>query len=118
MNIEAIERWFQTIDAEPQIICCLSNYHEAFALVEQGVGICIFPQTDYTQNPLIVTKLITDPVKAVNYALVSPKGQVHSALCNAFIEYVKDCLEEDLLHPENVPDNAAGFQLPDDATIL
>ncbi len=117
-RVEAIERWFESIGAEPQILCKLSNYQDAIALVEQGVGICIFPQTTYTPNPLVVTKLIVEPSKAVKYALVTPKGQVPSAAAGAFIEYVKDFLEEERLHPEVLLPNTSDFRIPDDITLL
>lgn len=117
-RIEAITRWFESIGAEPQILCRLSNYQDAVALVEQSVGICIFPQTTYTPNPLVVTKLITDPPKAVKYALVTPKGQIPSTVTNTFIEYVKDVLEDELLHPEHTDSNHTNFSLPEDVTLL
>lgn len=52
--------------AEPDILCEMSNYMDAVALVEQGVGLSIFPQTTYTPNDLLVSKVITQPAARRN----------------------------------------------------
>ena len=49
-RVTAIRQWFHGVGVEPKIICKLSSYVNAIALVEQKVGICIFPQTTYTPN--------------------------------------------------------------------
>ena len=69
-RIDAIRKWFQEIGAEPNIICEMSNYLNAVALSERGVGISIFPQTTYTPNALLVTKVITGSERQVEYVLV------------------------------------------------
>lgn len=117
-RVEAIERWFESIDAEPQILCRLSSYQDAVALVEQEIGICIFPQTTCTDNPMVVTKLITDPPKAIKYALVYPKGQAPSATAGAFVEYVRDTLEEQQIHGFSPLQSSSPFSIPENITLL
>jgi len=51
-RIDAIRAWFAEADAEPNIICTLSNYLDAVAMSELDIGITIFPRTTYTPNDL------------------------------------------------------------------
>ena len=97
-RIDAIRNWFAEIDAEPNIVCEMSNYLDAVALAEQDVGICIFPQTTYTPNSMLSTKIITDSARQVEYALVWSKHQAHSELVSEFINFVRDCQEEEKHH--------------------
>lgn len=97
-RIDAIINWFAEINEEPNIICDMSNYLDAVALAEQDVGICIFPQTTYTPNSMLVNKVITEPARQVEYALVWNKHQANSELVNEFINFVKDCQEEEKHH--------------------
>ena len=62
-RVQAIGRWFQEIGAEPDIRCTMSNYVDALALTEQGVGISIFPQTTRTPSALVRVKVITQPAR-------------------------------------------------------
>lgn len=94
-RIQAIRQWFQEIGQEPSILCEMSNYVDALALTEQGVGISIFPQTTLHPSERIVSKVITDPARQAEYVLVWNKEQPPSRLAQAFIEYVSDVLEED-----------------------
>ncbi len=117
-RIEAIRRWFSSIGREPDIICEMSNYIDAVALSEQNVGISIFPQTTYTPNQHVVCKMITDPAKIVEYALVWPKEQRKSPLVQEFINYVEDFLEEDRMHEDRFKVREEEFSVPEDAKIL
>lgn len=117
-RIRAIEQWFENVGVEPQILCRLSNYQDAVALVEQEIGICIFPQTTCTTNPMVVTKLITDPPKAIKYALVYPKELAPSAVAGAFIEYVKDSLEAKQRSDGPLTQSVSGFSVPNDISLL
>ena len=76
--------------AEPNIICTLSNYLDAVAMSELDIGITIFPRTTYTPNDLLVTKIITDPAKQIEYVLVHMKNREPSELMTEFINYVRD----------------------------
>ena len=69
-RVEAIRKWFAQVGAEPNIICTMSNYVDAVALTERDIGISIFPQTTYTPNDLLVSKVITEPERQVEYVLV------------------------------------------------
>lgn len=93
-RIEAIRAWFGEIGTEPEILCELSSYMDAVALVEQGVGISIFPQTTYTPNELLVSKVITQPGRQAEYMLVWNRGQHPPRLIQEFISYVQDFMEE------------------------
>lgn len=97
-RIEAIRDWFGQIGAEPDILCEMSNYVDAVALAEQNVGVSIFPQTTYTPNDLVVSKVITPPARQAEYVLVWSKEQRPSGLVQTFIDYVQDFLEEDKIH--------------------
>lgn len=93
-RVQAIRQWFQEIGQEPFILCEMSNYVDALALTEQGVGISIFPQTTLHPGRQIVTKVIVQPSRRAEYVLVRPKQQQPSRLAQAFLEYVSDTLEE------------------------
>ena len=93
-RIESIRRWFGEIGAEPRILCEMSNYMDAVALTSQGVGVSIFPQTVGVSNGLVVSKVVTQPARQVEYILVWNKGQAPSGLTREFIRYVQDYLEE------------------------
>ena len=94
-RISAIVNWFEEIGAEPDILCEMSNYLDAEALAEQDVGVCIFPQTTYTPNDLLVKKIITRSERQVEYVLVWNKHQHNSEPVAEFIHYVQDCLDEE-----------------------
>ncbi|MBO5556491.1 MAG: LysR family transcriptional regulator [Oscillospiraceae bacterium] len=94
-RIQAIHQWFEETGAEPNIVCELANYVDAVALAEQDVGVCIFPQTTYTPNDLLVKKVITETERQVEYALVWNKNQHRSDLVQEFIHFVQDSLEEE-----------------------
>lgn len=117
-RIEAIRNWFGSIGKEPDIICEMSNYIDAVALSEQNVGISIFPQTTYTPNPHVCSKVIVEPAKKVEYVLVWPKGQRLSALIREFINYVNDFMEEDRMHSDKFRVKEREFAIPEGAEIL
>ncbi len=93
-RIESIRRWFGEIGAEPEILCEMSNYMDAVALTSQGVWVSIFPQTVGVSNGLVVSKVVTQPARQVEYILVWNKGQAPSGLTREFIHYVQDYLEK------------------------
>ena len=99
-RIQAIRQGFGEIGAEPEILCEMSNYLDAVALTEQGVGVSIFPQTTYTPNDLVVSRVITGPARRAQYVLVRPRGRRPTALAQAFLDYVQDFLAEDRIHSE------------------
>ena len=57
---------------------------------ELDIGITIFPRSTYTPNDLLVTKIITDPAKQIEYVLVRMKNREPSELMTEFINYVRD----------------------------
>ncbi len=94
-RVEAIEQWFGEKGMTPTAVCKTSNYINAVSLVEQHIGICIFPQTTYTPNPLVSVKLITDSSKAAEYVLVHSKNHPLGELGLAFTDYVSDYLKQE-----------------------
>lgn len=92
-RVEAIREWFRETGAEPSILCTMSNYLDAVALTELDVGISIFPQTTYTPNDLLVSKIITQSQRQIEYELVWIKGRARSELVDEFINYVHDAME-------------------------
>lgn len=115
-RVEAIRKWFAQVGAEPNIVCTMSNYVDAVALTERDIGISIFPQTTYTPNDLLVSKVITEPERQVEYVLVWIKNRERSPLVTEFINFVRDTMEavstnpdfleilkSEYLPPENTP---------------
>ena len=94
-RIEAIRRWFGEIGAEPRILCEMSNYMDAAALTSLGVGISIFPQTIGVSNGLVVSKVVIQPSRQVEYILVWNRGQPPSGLTREFIHFVQENLRND-----------------------
>ena len=117
-RVQAIERWFESQIISPRILCRTSSYVNAVSLVEQSVGICIFPQETCTPNPHVVTKLITDPPKKVEYVMVCAKDHPLSETASAFREYVTDFLLEDRLHSDRFSPGTQEFSIPEGAAIL
>ena len=117
-RVLAIEQWFESQNLTPQFFCRTSSYVNAVSLVEQGMGICIFPQATYTPNPHIVTKLITEPAKKAEYVLVYAKDQPLTETAEAFRDYVSDFLIEDRIHSARFKTREDEFDIPADAQIL
>lgn len=117
-RVDAIEKWFAEKDLTPHMVCKVSNYINAVALVEMDVGICIFPQTTYSPNPHLVTKLITDSPKYADYILVYTRDHPLSELAESFVDYVKDFLEENRICSGRFQTKEEEFALPLDATFL
>jgi len=117
-RIEAIQRWFGEIGKEPRRLCETASYLDAVALAEQSAGIAIFPQTTYTPNNLIETRVITDPIKKVDYYLVWPAGERPSRLTQLFLDYAADFMARDLIHSERFRVKTEEYDLPDNAEIL
>ena len=92
---DAIQQWFGELDTEPNIAGDLSNYIDAVALAEQNAGICIYPMTTYTENDLVVKKVITESSRQIEYLLVWERNAHLTQLEQEFINFVKDCLEEE-----------------------
>ena len=117
-RVEAIHEWFGEIGAEPDILCEMSNYMDAVALVEQGVGLSIFPQTTYTPNDLLVSKVITQPARKAEYVLVWEREHRLSPLMEAFVDYVRDFLQEDMIHSQRFRAREEEYALPGNTVSL
>lgn len=117
-RIEAIQRWFGEIGKEPRCLCETASYLDAVALAEQSVGIAIFPQTTYTPNNLVETRVITDPIKKIDYYLVWQAGERPPRLTQLFLDYAADFMARDLIHSERFQVRAEEYDLPENAEIL
>lgn len=94
---EGIRAWFQELDAQPMVVGDLSSYIDAVALAEQNAGICIYPMTTYNESDLIVKKVITESSRQIEYALLWRRNERQSELQQEFINFVRDCMEEERL---------------------
>jgi len=97
-RVNEVRRWFGEIGAEANIVCEMSNYLDAVALAEQAVGICIFPQTTCEPNDRVVKKILTEPTQQVEYLLAWAQHSHRSELVEEFINFVRDCLQEETEH--------------------
>lgn len=114
----AVRAWFAEIGVEPCIAGDLSNYIDAVALSEQNAGVCIYPMTTYTENDLVVKKIITESARQIEYALVWPRSSRLSELAEEFIIFVRDCMEAERLgtQPYRMPEME--FLPPEDTRFL
>ena len=92
-----IRGWFRKIGKEPKILCEISNYMNAFALVKAKMGIAIFPATmefgmTHTQ---VVTKTIVDPRHQADYMLVWDKNRSLVGLAEKFLDCVQELQERE-----------------------
>ena len=94
-RMDAVRTWFAELGEEPNIAGDLSNYIDAVALAEQNAGICIYPMTTYTNNELLVKKIITESARQVEYVLVWSRSARKTELAQEFINYVQDCMEDE-----------------------
>lgn len=117
-RVAAIEQWFDEQNITLNIRCKTSHYVNAVSLVERGIGLCIFPQSTYTPNPHIVTKILTGPPKYAEYVIVHSKRSVMSELAEAFWDYVNDYIEERLTANHDNALERNEFALPDGSEML
>jgi len=117
-RVASIRRWFASIGAEPTILANTPNYLNVLALTEQNAGIAIYPYTTAAPNPRITEKKITDPEKAMEYVLVRKRNEKCTQVTEEFINYVKDILEEERMHPAGDDDSAMSFRVPDEVEVL
>lgn len=117
-RIDAIRQWFAELGQEPNIAGDLSNYIDAVALAEQNAGICIFPMTSYSENRLLVKKIITHSARQVEYALVWKRSERRTEQGQEFINFVQDCLEEERrgTAPYHIPERE--YLPPEDTKYL
>lgn len=89
--------WFTKICKEPKVLCRISNYMNAFALVKAKVGIAIFPATmDFGMtHTQVVTKNIINPGHQADYVLVWDKNRMLGGLAQHFVECVQETLERE-----------------------
>ena len=91
-RLQEITGWFELSGNRPHILCRISNTLNAYMLVEQGLGIAIYPASanDIRTPDSICIRRITDPSVTVSYALIWKKNQNLSHAAEALIRYVRD----------------------------
>lgn len=91
-RLQEITGWFELSGNRPHILCRISNTLNAYMLVEQGVGIAIYPASanDIRTPDSICIRRITDPSVTVSYALIWKKNQNLSHAAETLIRYVRD----------------------------
>lgn len=92
-RIQSLRKWFGEVGCELNILCEMSNFVDAIALTERGVGISIVPRTVAAPSPQVVSKVIVRPSRRAEYVLVWNRAQPLTDLASAFVEYVSDWLE-------------------------
>ena len=114
----ALRRWFREVGEEANVVCSTSSYGDTIALCEQYVGIGIFPQTTYTPNPYIVTKVITEPAKYIEYVLLWQKNAHQNVLVKTFTDFIREYTEEAARNQQTLMNGRQEFIIPDDAEML
>ena len=115
---EGIRAWFQELDAQPMVVGDLSSYIDAVALAEQNAGICIYPMTTYNESDLIVKKVITESSRQIEYALLWRRNERQSELQQEFINFVRDCMEEERLGTQTYLMPEREYLPPEDTKLL
>lgn len=115
---QSLIRWFESVGAEANIVCTLSSYANAVALAEQNACISIFPQTTYTPNSLVVTKLITNPAKIAEYYVLWKKSDPPAGITKNFLQFVKEFIDQDMMHSEKYKIKEKEFIIPEGADML
>ncbi len=119
-RLEALHRWFEDAGCKANVIVTLSSFIDSIALVNQGIGVSIFPLTTYAPYPGIVSKVIVDPPKRVDYVLLWRKDEKLSLPQQAFVDYVGDFMQEYRSKERTgaAKERHDEFQLPEGAQIL
>lgn len=91
-----ISDWFGKRNIEPQICCEISPAMNAIALVEEGMGVAILPQSaeSATQGKHIVVCEIINPSMESEIIIASNKNIRLSAAATRFIEYICEHVKE------------------------
>ena len=88
---EEIRSWFESTGKEPHFIVKTAHSSNASKLVDQNIGIAIFPASvakNISADSNVVVKKIT-PAVNVDYILSWDKEKIPSALAMKFIEHVR-----------------------------
>lgn len=97
-RVREIHSWFEGINATPQVLCEMSNFLDAYTLVQRSVGICIFPQTlrPGSSGEGVIYREISEPVHYARYVLGWARGRKLSPLAEQFVQYVSDTRQAEL----------------------
>ena len=69
-------------------------------------------------NDLLVSKVITQPARKAEYVLVWEREHRLSPLMEAFVDYVRDFLQEDMIHSQRFRAREEEYALPGNTVSL
>ena len=69
-------------------------------------------------NDLLVSKVITQPARKAEYVLVWEREHRLSPLMEAFVDYVRDFLQEDMIHSQRFRTREEEYALPGNTVSL
>lgn len=93
-RLQEISGWFETTGTTPHILCRIAHTVNAYKLVEQNVGIAIYPASagNVTFPDSVCIKKIVNPAVTASYVLIWSKDrQMHNA-AKEFIRFVQGTL--------------------------
>jgi len=91
---EEIREWFKSTNKEPHFVVKTAHSSNAAKLVEQDIGIALFPASvakNVTADSRIVIKKIT-PEKTVEYYLSWIREKSQSLLAQKFVQHVQELM--------------------------
>ena len=88
-HVDIIRKLFRKKKFEPNIICEVGTIHEASALIENNLGIGIYPNSTLKLNSNLVIKNIKNERAFIEYLFVWRKGHQLSLIEENFIDYIK-----------------------------
>lgn len=90
-RLQEIYSWFEDTGAKPQIRCRIAHTTNAYELVEQGVGIAIYPAGagDISGQDKVCIKKLTQPAVMASYVLIWNKERQLPHAAKEFLSYVE-----------------------------
>lgn len=107
-RVQEIYSWFEGIGETPKVLCEMSNFLDAYTLVQRGVGICIFPQTLGAGSEAgsgVIYRPIAEPAHYARYVLGWARGRSPGPLAEEFIQFVQDSLQARLERQARAQEN-------------
>lgn len=90
-RLEEVRGWFHKFGTEPNVRVSVAHETSLFELVENGIGIGIFPASisGGAEGRKVVIRRITDPGFMASYVLLTKKDRPQSELVDRFVDYVR-----------------------------
>ena len=95
-RLQEIDGWFESAGARPRIRCRIAHTMNAYELVEQGVGIAIYPAGvgDISARESICIKKLSHPSVIASYVMIWNKERQLPHAAKEFLNYVQDLTKE------------------------